>query len=154
MTHLLQQLDHLLPLVSRWVEEQEAYILQHGVELSPDQQIDAFEVGVKEISKVRLMRVKEIPRPTHPVLRSAAQLANLVSTQTAGISFRYGIFIRADQWQKRRLIVHELTHTMQYERFGSPEAFLRQYLWECLEVGYPFGPLEQEAIQMEKTICG
>jgi hypothetical protein len=41
---------------------------------------------------------------------------------------------------------------MQYERFGGVLPFLRQYLTECLTVGYPEAPLEQEAIALSKTI--
>jgi hypothetical protein len=37
-------------------------------------------------------------------------------------------------------------HTAQYERLGGIEPFLRQYLRECLTIGYPEAPLEQEAI--------
>ena len=38
----------------------------------------------------------------------------------------------------------------------SPEQFrqLLQYLWECLTIGYPAAPLEQEAIGTERRLCG
>ena len=36
----------------------------------------------------------------------------------------------------------QLVHTAQYERFGSVAAFLRQYLHECLSIGYPDAPME------------
>jgi hypothetical protein len=40
---------------------------------------------------------------------------------------------------------------LQYERLGGIRPFLKLYLYECLVTpGYPFGPLEQEAIQIEK----
>jgi hypothetical protein len=42
---------------------------------------------------------------------------------------------------------------MQYERLGSIEAFLRQYLHECITTGYPEAPLEQEAVRMERETC-
>jgi hypothetical protein len=46
----------------------------------------------------------------------------------------------------RRLVVHELVHVMQYERFGGIEAFLKEYVKEvAFDPGYPHGPLEQEA---------
>ena len=37
-------------------------------------------------------------------------------------------------------------HTAQYERLGGFRAFLKTYLTECIELGYPNSPLEQEAI--------
>jgi hypothetical protein len=54
----------------------------------------------------------------------------------------------------RRLIAHELTHVMQYERFGGTEAFLKEYVKEvAFPPGYPHGPLESEAAQMADRIC-
>ena len=58
-------------------------------------------------------------------------------------------------WENdRRLVAHELAHTMQYERAGSREAFLANYLEECLTVGYPQALLEQEAVAIETKITG
>jgi hypothetical protein len=31
--------------------------------------------------------------------------------------------------------------------------FLRKYLMECIDIGYPEAPLEQEAIRMAEKIC-
>ena len=42
---------------------------------------------------------------------------------------------------------------MQYERAGGIQFFLELYLNECLTLGYPNGPLEQEARKNEKEIC-
>jgi hypothetical protein len=55
-------------------------------------------------------------------------------------------------WQDRRIIAHECVHTAQYERLGGFAEFLRDYLHECLEVGYPAGPLEQEAIHKSEQV--
>lgn len=77
----------------------------------------------------------------------------LISPFTIGLTLRYGIFICDDNWGQRRLVVHELAHTMQYERLGSIEAFLRQYLHECITIGYPEAPMEQEAKRIEREIC-
>lgn len=146
--------EPLLSLVSQWVNKEEAHILKHGIPLNTDQQIDAHLIGVKGIPKIRLMRVEEIPLPAHPVLLKAAKMTGLITGSTAGISLGYGIYIRTDCWGDRSLVVHELTHTMQYERFGCKDAFLRQYLQECLTQGYPNGELELEAIRMERKVCG
>jgi hypothetical protein len=61
---------------------------------------------------------------------------------TIGLTLRYGIFIRADCWGERRLVVHELVHTLQYERLGGFMPFLQQYLHECITIGYPAAPME------------
>jgi hypothetical protein len=52
------------------------------------------------------------------------------------------------------MVIHELGHTAQYERVGGFEPFLRQYLFECLTIGYPEAPMEQEVIELTARICG
>lgn len=148
-----QEFKRLLILASAWVEEQEKNILKDGIPLTPDQQIDAFHIGVKEIPKVRLVKVGQIPLPKQPELRAAIAEAGLIGSNTIGIAFRWGIYIRDDYWGNRNLVVHELTHTSQYERYGGIEPFLKDYLQECLLEGYPNGPLELEAKKMEEKIC-
>jgi hypothetical protein len=84
--------------------------------------------------------------PEDPVLRTAGRAAGLIDPYTDGLTLRYGIYIRSDFPADRFLVAHELVHTAQYERCGSIIAFLRQYLHECLTLGYPDAPMEQEAI--------
>jgi hypothetical protein len=98
--------------------------------------------------------VEEIPLPENPALRSAAEATGLISPLTIGLTLRYGIFIQADSWGERRLLVHELAHVAQYERLGGFRPFLQRYLMECITIGYPEAPLEQEAKHVEREICG
>jgi hypothetical protein len=149
-----EQFEALLPLACAWAKEQEQVIASHGVPLSPQQTNDANNAGVLLPEKVRLWAVPEIPKPAHPALNLAAEATGLISPLTIGLTLRYGIFIRADHWGVRRLVVHELVHTAQYERLGGFESFLRQYLLECIRIGYPAAPLEQEAKRIESRICG
>ena len=148
-----EQFETLLPLACTWAEEQERLILTTGVRLSPEQLVDAKHIGVLHPEQVRLGIVHEIPTPQHPALKTAAELTGLISPLTAGLTLRYGIFIRSDHWCERRLVVHELAHTAQYERLGGVEPFLRRYLQECLSIGYPAAPLEQEAKKIEREMC-
>ncbi|SRR6266496_1082597 len=147
------QFHKLLPLACNWAEQQEAYVIKNGVPLDNQRKVDAYLIGIKKINRVRLLRVDKIPTPSLPELKSAAELTGLLSSNTIGLTFRYGIYIRTGFWNQRRLLVHELTHTMQYERLGGFKRFLEQYLNECLTDGYPFGFLEQEAIRIEKEMC-
>jgi hypothetical protein len=127
----------LLPLACDWAAQQERVILQSGV----------------AVTAICLLRVVQIPSPTQPALAAAASATGLISPQTTGLTLRYGIFIRADCWGQRRVIVHEFVHTMQYERLGGFEGFLRPYLLECINPpGYPFGPLEQEAKRVQRRV--
>jgi hypothetical protein len=139
--------EALLPLACSWAEEQERVILRDGVPLSAGQTADARKVGVAQPERVRLLKVASIPMPDHPDLRGAAEATGLISPQTIGLTLRYGIFIRSDCWNDRRLVAHELVHVAQYERLGGIQPFLRQYLHECLTVGYDAAPMEQEAVR-------
>lgn len=107
----------------------------------------ALKVGVTDPERVRLLQIEIIPSPTHPLLQAAYQQANFVPTAPRGLTLHYGIFVRADYWRDRALIVHELVHTAQYERLGGIQPFLRQYLLECATVGYHKSALENEAIE-------
>jgi len=149
-----QQLEKLLPLACAWAVGQERAIVQSGVALSESQLADARRVGIAQPDRVRLLRVAQIPVPTAPALAAAARATNLINPLTHGLTFRYGIFIRADCWNQRPLIVHELVHTSQYERLGGFEGFLRPYLLECIAPpGYPYGSMEQEAVAAAAKLC-
>ncbi len=150
----IEKLKELLPLAAEWAEHQEKIILENGVALNEEQQIDAYLIGVKDIQKVRLLKVDQVPFPTQPALKAAAEEVGLISPYTLGTSFRYGIYINSRGWNDRSLVAHELTHTMQYERIGGFEQFLSQYLYKCLTDGYSFSSLEREAIEMAEKVCG
>lgn len=141
-----QQFEILLPLACEWAEEQERIVLNVGTPLSPSQIADAERIGIAYPDRVRLLSVALIPMPQHPLLREAANATQLISPNTGGLTLRYGIFIREDCWGNRPLVFHELVHTLQYERLGGFQSFLRQYLNECVTIGYPAAPMEQEAI--------
>lgn len=99
-----QQLEMLLPLVCGWAVGQERAIVQSGVALSESQLADARRVGVAQPERVRLLRVAQIPVPIAPALAAAARATNLINPLTHGLTFRYGIFIRADCWNQRPLL--------------------------------------------------
>jgi hypothetical protein len=144
----------ILPLACSWARKQEEIIIRDGVSLTEPQLADARRVGITLPRRVRLLVVDEVPLPLFPVLRRVAENTGLISPDTLGMTLRYGIFIRSDYREDRRLLVHELAHTAQYERLGGFAPFLKEYLRECLTPpGYPFGPLEQEAIRVGHAIA-
>lgn len=149
-----EQFEILLPLACAWAEEQERFILPNGMLLSTAELTDAKRIGLCLPEQVRVHVVESIPMPGHPALKMAAEATGLLSPLTAGLTLRYGIFIRLDCCSHRRILVHELAHVAQYERLRVFEPFLRQYLQECLTFGYPAAPLEQEAKRVERGICG
>jgi len=148
-----EQFENILPLAVQWAEAKEKVILELGKALSPQYMEDAKSIGVKYPERVRIYEVPQIPIPKHPILRAAAEETQLISPATIGISLRYGIFIHNNFSNDRHTIAHELVHTMQCERFGGFYPFLKQYLWECIEIGYPQAPLEQEAVRIAGEVC-
>jgi hypothetical protein len=149
-----QEFEMLLPLACAWAAEQERTILESGVALTTPQLADARRVGVALPERVRLLRVVQIPLPADPALAAATRTTNLISPATHGLTLRYGIFVRADCWGQHPLIVHELVHTSQYERLGGFDVFLRRYLLECITPpGYPYGPMEEDAVITAAKLC-
>ena len=149
-----EHFEWLLPLACQWAAEQEKHIVAAGAQLSQMALADAQRVGVVQAQRVRILYVPEIPIPQHPALRAAAEQTQLISPLTGGLTLRYGIFIRADCAYSRAMVVHELGHTAQYERLGGFAPFLRQYLFQCLTIGYPEAPMEQEVVSLTARICG
>ncbi len=143
---LLSQFERLLPLAAKWAAAVEKRILREGVALSEEGLADARSVGVREPERVRLLALPCVPVPTDLTLKTAVAAIQFLTPATRGLALRYGIFVRSDCWGERRLVAHELVHTAQYERLGGIQPFLRQYVTECLTIGYPAGPMEQEAI--------
>ena len=149
-----EQFEILLPLACGWAAAQEKRILATGEALSDAMLTDARLVGVSAPERVRLLFIPEIPIPDDPVLRAAVEETRFLSPFTRGLTLRYGIFIRSDCREDQTIIIHELGHTAQYERLGGFEPFLRRYLCECLTIGYPEAPMEQEVIALTARICG
>jgi hypothetical protein len=137
----------ILPFVHFWAKRHERDILRHGSRLSMQQLEDAARVGVQEPDRVRVLFVEKVPPHMPRFLRKIAARLGLGPATTAGMALGHGIFVRADQSDRRDLLVHELVHTAQYERLGF-RRFLRQYLRECLADGYPSGKLEAEATRL------
>ena len=140
----------ILPFVCAWANKQECTILNAGVPLSAGQACAAKKLDVQYPERVRLRAVGQVP-PLNWLLRGAGERLGVVSRETIGMTLRYGIYIRKDHWSDRRLLIHELAHVAQYERLGGFSPFLTQYLEECINPGYPLGPLEQEAKRAESA---
>jgi len=138
----------VLPIAWTWAAGHESVILRQGVALSEAQADKAGKVGVVYPEKVRLLAVDGIP-PTNRLVRGIGTKIGFVSSQTIGMTLRYGIFIQTGHWGDRLLLVHELAHVAQYERFGGFRRVLYQYLQECINPGYPLGDLELEAKRAE-----
>ena len=150
-----QQLEMLLPLavrLGRWARTCNRPIGRGAKRDRNSQTRDESESHSQ--SACGLLRVAQIPVPTAPALAAAARATNLINPLTHGLTFRYGIFIRADCWNHARSLYISLSTPSQYERLGGFEGFLRPYLLECITPpGYPYGPMEQEAVTTAAKFC-
>ncbi len=136
----------ILPIVYVWARRREAAILRAGDRLSTHAIADAVRIGVLHPERVRTLVVATVPpRWPRPLSAFAARFGFGPKT-TAGMALGHGIYLRADQQDRRELLAHELAHTAQYERLGFRN-FLREYLRQCLTAGYSLAELEAEARQ-------
>ncbi len=141
-----------LPAACVWAWRQEVVILRRGVALDAAQARTARSMGIAHPERIRLLRVEVVP-PLSRLLRAIGGRLGIVSDATIGMTLRYGIFIQSEHRQDRRLLVHEMAHVAQYERLGGFRGFLSAYIAECIDPGYPHGPLECEARRAELGHC-
>jgi len=146
--------ERLLPLACQWAKTQEEIILAYGQCLSARQASDAFEVGVKDWQRIRLLIVDRIPLPDHADLSELAVRTQILTPMSRAFTLGYGIFIRADSWGDRELLVHNFVHVAQCERAGGLEQWVSQYLTDrrtCTE--FTLGEFESEARLRAHELC-
>ena len=149
-----EKFERLAPLAYQWAKQQEAYILQHGVRLGAHQMADASLAGVAKPDQVRILVVDRIPLPDDAELAEAARRAQIITDASRGVAIGYGVIIRADSWQNRELLVHQLVHVAQCERCGSLEAYVSEYLSDRVSSpDFSVGSLEGEARGLAREIC-
>ena len=146
--------ERLLPLAYQWAKTQEEIILAYGQCLSARQASDAFEVGVKDWQRIRLLIVDRIPLPDHAELSELAVRTQILTPTSRAFTLGHGIFIRADSWGDHELLVHNFVHVAQCERAGNLEEWVRQYLTDrrtCTE--FTLGAFESEARLRAREVC-
>ena len=134
----------ILPLAIEWGESQAKYVKDTGVPL-PDNYVEtARRVGVKHPERIRTKLVNKLPMPEEPILREAAMQTGLLGADMVGLTLGYSIFV-VFGYESVPLISHECRHVHQYEKHGSIERFLTEYLRQIIEYGYSDAPLELDA---------
>jgi hypothetical protein len=149
-----EKFDRLAPLACQWAKQQEAYILKHGAPLSLQQLADARRAGVQDPARVRVLVVDRIPLPDDEELAEPARRAQIITDASRGVAIGHGIIIRADSWQNRELLLHQLVHVAQCERSGGLESFVAEYLDDRRSSpDFSVGSLEDEARGLAREIC-
>ena len=149
-----EKFERLTLLACQWAKTQEAYVLKHGLPLSDRQTADARRAGVQDSSRVRVLVVDRIPLPEDEELADAARRAQIITDASRGVAIGHGIIIRADSWQNRELLLHQLVHVAQCERSGGLQSFVEAYLCDrrtCRD--FSVGSLEDEARGLAREIC-
>jgi hypothetical protein len=153
MNSLTTTLPVLLPVAVAWAEKQELILIERGTPLNESQVADARRAGVVQPEKIRMIRVETLPHPEDEDVMFVAKRIGLFQPHSTGLAIGYGICLRHGFWDDRLVLVHECVHVGQYEKLGGIRPFLSVYLRECIDPGYPFGRLEQEAILVARDIC-
>ena len=145
--------DRLAPLAYPWAKSQEAYILKHGAPLTNEQDADARRAGVEGTTRVRILVVDRIPMPDNKELADAARLAQIITDSSKAVAIGHGIIVRADSWQNRELLLHQLVHVAQCERSGGLAQFVTEYLMDRRgSRDFSLGSLEDEARSLARQI--
>jgi hypothetical protein len=149
-----QTFDRLLPKACKWARIQEEFILARGTPLGPRHTADAERVGVRDLSRVRLLVVDRMPVPEDHELAGAARRTQIITATCRGVALGHGIIIRADAWGDRELILHQLVHVAQCEQSGGLESFVAKYLSDRHQSEeFTVGAFEEEARRIAREIC-
>jgi hypothetical protein len=144
----------LFPLALQWAREQEHLVLERGVPLCPRYLADATAVGVEDPTRVRVLIVDKIPLPNDVDLAESARRSQIISDGSRGVAIGHGVIIRADSWNDRELVVHQLVHVAQCERCGSFDNYVMQYLSSRRDCAhFTIGSFEEEARQAARELC-
>ena len=141
----LSNITPYLPEVVHWIEEMENFIQSNGRFLNNEELTIAKEIGILNYDIIKVWESNKPPKPKSTMLQFLGDEIGFFSSNTNGISFRYGIFIHSSCSNKISVLEHELVHTLQYERFRSVEKFILFYLDDVLTNGYENSLLEKEA---------
>jgi len=128
--------------MARWAHEQERRILREGIPLPLESIPFAREVGIERPDEVRVLVTDPIPLPAPLWCVRIARKLGLPVFAPGGMALGKGVFLANGHWGS---LHHELVHVWQYQSRGGMLPFFRQYLLECLMVGYVEAPLEMEA---------
>lgn len=141
--------NSLLPSAIEWAEKREAEIIQNGQPLSDSQLELARLVGVAEPQSIRILEVQRIPEPDNIELRRAGEELGFFGWSPIGRAIGYGVEIlhnqNLDNHPPDSLYRHEFRHVHQFEKAGSVEQFITEYLLAAFEYGYENSPFEKDA---------
>ncbi|MGC8560954.1 MAG: hypothetical protein ACP5O1_09780 [Phycisphaerae bacterium] len=120
--------------------------------MTDQERADAIQMGVQKPDSIRIAVVDELPKPSAELKLLAEQLRILTPT-TISLTYSHLIVIKRSAPNHDELVQHGLVHALQIERCGSVQAFLREYLEQCLEYGCENCPMELEVRSKVSNLC-
>ena len=146
--------DRLVPVACEWVRAQEQLILSRGFPLDGRYAADADRIGIRDVDRVRILVVDRVPLPDDESLAAAARQTQIITAASRAVALGHGIIIRADAWNDRELMLHQLVHIAQCERSGGLEPFVQEYLCDRDRSDeFSLGAFEEEARRIAREIC-
>ena len=134
----------------RWFAYHQSVAIKTGAKLNTPQIELAKAVGCLKPGDIRVLYVDEMPKVKSEILREVMDQAGFGFGDAFGLCLGYGIFIKKDGQGDSRILAHEMTHTLQFERLSGARNFLVAYIEQFLVYGYTSMPLEKEARLNEK----
>jgi len=152
---IIEKVDKLMDEVYAFALKSEAYALEHGRKLAPNEMKYAKSIGVKHPEKVRVMITSNFPVPTNKEVLKGFKELGFDSMFVAGITYRYGIYIKSS-WlvSKEYVLAHELIHVRQVEKTGNWKEYTRKYLIQAFMYEYFEMPYEHEAYKETEKFKG
>jgi hypothetical protein len=139
------QLPLLAPRAVTWAQGMAEKAAHAGVPLSPALEALARRAGVREPERIRIVVLDEIPLPQEPLLKAAALKVGLSSSDAAGMTLGFAVFLRRGYEKDIRVLSHEFRHVAQYEACGGIGGFLAVHLADLVAFGYEDSPFEVDA---------
>jgi hypothetical protein len=133
-----------------WFNYHQSIAINTGEKLTESQMALAMTLGCIYPENIRILYVEEMPRVKSPLLCQVMDQAGFKIGDAYGLCLGYGIFILKGGKGDNRVLAHEMTHTLQFERLKSTRAFLNAYVQQFLLFGYTAMPMEKEARSNEK----
>lgn len=142
---------HLVAVVAAciaapWAWYHERIIHARGRSLTHEEFELSKKIGIRYPGRVKVMVVDHIPNPIRQYRHCFSDgLAKKWIADIGGITFRHGIYVTRQYADSVSLLAHELVHVRQYEEADSIWVFMREYIRQCLVLGYYNAPYEVEA---------
>jgi hypothetical protein len=137
-----ERITLLEPRIVAFVEQCDQDVLSRGRALTAGETLIAAQLGVAHPDRVRILVSRAFPEPDDP--KFAAAIDALGPSNPIAETTGYGIQLTPRAAASRRILRHELTHVVQFERFGTA-GFMHIYLGELTHGGYGGSALEAEA---------